>query len=61
MDKLIIGDTELSVVDHGGQPCLTLAEVATALYGKGVTEVRPPLRRECETFTAGTLTSSLQQ
>ena len=35
MDKLIFGDTELRVIDHGGQPCLTLSEVAIALYGKG--------------------------
>lgn len=35
MDKLIFDGIELKVVDHGGQPCLTLAEVAIALYGKG--------------------------
>ncbi|AOX08657.1 ORF11CD3 domain protein [compost metagenome] len=59
MDKLIIGDTELSVIDHGGQPCLTLAEVATALYGKGgdgnatpfETRVRDLYRRHADEFT----------
>ncbi|WHH50598.1 hypothetical protein QFA96_23030 [Pseudomonas sp. Ap32] len=61
MDKLIIGDTELSVIDHGGQPCLTLAEVATALYGKGVTEMRPPLKHACVTSTGAMRTSSRRQ
>ena len=35
MNKITFDDVELKVVDHGGQPCLTLAEIATALYGKG--------------------------
>ena len=43
MNKLIIGDTELSVIDHRGQPCLTLSEVAIALYGKGGDQSDVPL------------------
>ena len=43
MDKLIIGGAELSVIDHGGQPCLTLSEVAVALYGKGGDQTDAPL------------------
>ncbi|MDD2062954.1 hypothetical protein [Pseudomonas sp. 25571] len=45
MDKLIVGDIELSVIDHGGQPCLTLAEIATALYGKGGDQSDAPFER----------------
>lgn len=35
MDKFIFDNIELKVVDHGGQPCMTLSEIAVALYGKG--------------------------
>ncbi len=43
MDKIIFDGTELKVVDHGGQPCLTLSEVAIALYGKGGDQSDAPL------------------
>ncbi|HKS13893.1 MAG TPA: hypothetical protein VJS90_12740, partial [Pseudomonas sp.] len=43
MTKLIVGDTELNVIDHRGQPCLTLSEVAIALYGKGGDQSDAPL------------------
>ncbi len=59
MDKLIFDGIELKVVDHGGQPCLTLAEVAIALYGKGGDETATPFdsrvrdlyRRHADEFT----------
>jgi prophage antirepressor-like protein len=59
MDKIIFDDIELTVVDHGGQPCLTLSEVAIALYGKGGDEsatpfdsrVRDLYRRHADEFT----------
>lgn len=35
MENIVFDNIELTVVDHGGQPCLTLAEIAVALYGKG--------------------------
>ncbi|MGP5449047.1 hypothetical protein ACTXOX_14915 [Pseudomonas helleri] len=60
MDKLIFDGIELKVVDHGGQPCLTLAEVAIALYGKGGDETATPFdsrvrdlyRRHADEFTS---------
>lgn len=60
MDKIIFDDIELKVVDHGGQPCLTLAEVAIALYGKGGAQTDTPFevrvrnlyRRHADEFTA---------
>lgn len=59
MDKLIFDGIELKVMDHGGQPCLTLAEVAIALYGKGGDETATPFdsrvrdlyRRHADEFT----------
>src|SRR5690554_1102103 len=35
MKELEFDDQVFDVIEHGGQPCLTLAEVARALYGKG--------------------------
>lgn len=62
MDKIIFDNIELTVVDHGGQPCLTLSEVAIALYGKGehqsdapfdkgVRQLNTLYRRHAEEFT----------
>lgn len=45
MDKLIFDGIELKVVDHGGQPCLTLSEIAIALYGKGGGQSDAPFDR----------------
>lgn len=35
MQKLEFDGQVFDVIEHGGQPCLTLAEVAAALYGEG--------------------------
>lgn len=59
MNKITFDDVELKVVDHGGQPCLTLAEIATALYGKGGAQTDTPFevrvrnlyRRHADEFT----------
>lgn len=59
MQKLKFDGQEFDVVDHGGQPCLTLADVAAALYGKGgpqsatpfETRVRDLYRRHADEFT----------
>lgn len=43
MKKLEFDGQEFDVVGHGGQPCLTLADVAVALYGKGGGQTDAPL------------------
>lgn len=43
MKKLKFDDQEFDVVEHGGQPCLTLADVASALYAKGGDQTDTPL------------------
>lgn len=45
MDKFIFDNIELKVVDHGGQPCMTLSEIAVALYGKGGDQSDAPFER----------------
>lgn len=45
MQKLKFDGQEFDVVDHGGQPCLTMADVAIALYGKGIPQSADTLRQ----------------
>lgn len=67
MQKLKFDGQEFDVVDHGGQPCLTLADVAAALYGKGgpqsatpfETRVRDLYRRHADEFT-DTMTATVE-
>lgn len=68
MQKLKFDGQEFDVVDHGGQPCLTLADVAAALYGKGgpqsatpfETRVRDLYRRHADEFT-DTMTATVER
>lgn len=67
MQKLKFDGQEFDVVDQGGQPCLTLADVAAALYGKGgpqsatpfETRVRDLYRRHADEFT-DTMTATVE-
>ncbi len=46
--KLEFDGHELDVIQHGGQPCLTLSEVARALYGKGGPQTGGTLRYQAK-------------
>lgn len=43
MKELEFDGQVFDVIEHGGQPCLTLAEVAQALYGQGGDQSDTPL------------------
>lgn len=42
MKELKFKDKTFSIIQHNGQPYLTLAEVADALYAKGGTQTATP-------------------
>jgi len=61
-ESLSFNGQTFSVVEHGGQPCLTLAEIARALYGQGGTQTATPFEtrvRDLYRRHAGEFTSSM--